>query len=49
MATPETHARWCAAQLDAYLSDKACDACGGSTDLALVYKKRWWSEVAVTA
>ncbi|MDX3521956.1 HNH endonuclease [Streptomyces scabiei] len=49
MASPEEHAHWCTGQLNAYLSDRACDVCGGSTDLALVFKKRWWSEVAVTA
>jgi hypothetical protein len=49
MATPEEHARWCAGQLDAYLSGKVCDECGGSTDLSLVFKKRWWAEISVTA
>lgn len=49
MATPEVHARWCAAQLNAYLFDKVCDQCGSGTDVALVYRKSWWKEVAVTA
>jgi hypothetical protein len=49
MATPEVHERWCTAQLVTYLSGKICDVCGGDADLALVFKKRWWAEVAVTA
>ena len=36
-------------QLSTYLADKHCDVCGTADDLALVYCKRWWSEVAFTA
>jgi hypothetical protein len=49
MATPEGHALSGRKQLGAYLVDKRCDTCGAVNDLALVYRKRWWSEVALTA
>ncbi|WNI19223.1 HNH endonuclease [Actinacidiphila sp. ITFR-21] len=49
MASSEKHARWCAGQLATHLTDKICDMCKGSEDLALVFKKRWWAEVAITS
>lgn len=49
MASKEKHALWCAGQLATYLDDKTCDVCGSDFDLALVFKKRWWAEVALTS
>lgn len=47
MASPESHARFCAAQLYAYLDGKQCSYCGDTLDLAVFYQKRWWVEMGM--